>query len=364
MSDNIMTSLICLSNDSPLPDIISLCWRSDISSVSMTNRRLRAIVREEMIIKRRKRLGLVEHWFFVFVESGVWCAFDPYNRAWHNVPLMPEPPTWFRYTGVSPPQVIMCVGSELLSCAKSPVDTMHKFQALTGTWSLVAGMTNQPAFGHAWAVHEDKIFAAGGCDADRKPLPSAHMYNSETGLWTSIPPMTHARMCCKGAFMDGKFFVVGGKLSHDKLETTIAEVYDPNSKTWSLIHDFLTEDMVTHSYVITVVNKEMYHASPSGDFGIVHKYSPSSGEWLFMGCFPWDSLPKTEAYHMAAYRPVRENPFEHLVLMLWRMEKSELKMYIDVYASAPKPMLNWILLTSESRDFGKFSQRLGGVMGY
>lgn len=132
-----------------------------------------------------------------------------------------------------------------------------------------------------------------------------------------------------------------------------------------MIQDFLTEEMATNSYAITVVNKEMYHANPSsGEFGIVHKYSPRSGEWLFMGCFPWESLPKSQAYHMAAYRPVRDQPFEHLVLMLWRLEKSELKMYVDVYASAPEPMLNWKLLTSESRDFGRFSQRLAGVIGY
>ncbi|KAJ4888313.1 F-box/kelch-repeat protein [Raphanus sativus] len=279
---------------------------------------------------------------------------------------MPELPYLLRPPGGLPAREIMCVGSELLTCAESPVDTMHKFQALTGKWSLVAGMTTQPAYGHAWAVHEDKIFAAGGCDADKKSLPSAHVYDSETGLWNPIPPMTHARMCCKGAFIDGKFYVVGGKLSYyDELQTPIAEVYDPISKTWSMIQDFLTEEMATNSYAITVVNKEMYHANPSsGEFGIVHKYSPRSGEWLFMGCFPWESLPKSQAYHMAAYRPVRDQPFEHLVLMLWRLEKSELKMYVDVYASAPEPMLNWKLLTSESRDFGRFSQRLAGVIGY
>ncbi|KAG2329539.1 hypothetical protein Bca4012_020909 [Brassica carinata] len=357
-------SLMLLPNSSLLPDVISLCWRSDFPSLSMANRDLRAIVRDGRITTCRKQLGLVEHWFFVFEKEGLWFAFDPYNRAWHNVPVMPEAPYWLRNPGL-PAREIMCVGSELLTCAESPVDTMHKFQAFNGTWSLVAGMTNQPAYGHAWAVHEDKIFAAGGCDADRKSLPSAHMYNSETGLWTPIRPMHHARMFCKGAFMDGKFYVVGGKLSYyDKLQTTTAEVYDPNSNAWSLIENFFTEDMVIGSFDITVVNKEMYHASPSGELGWIHKYSPRSGDWLFMGCFPWDSLPTLDAYLMAAYRPVRDQPFEHLVLMLWRMEKSDLKRYVDVYVAAPTVNLNWVLLTSESRDFGAYSQRLAGVMGY
>ncbi|KAJ4888314.1 F-box/kelch-repeat protein SKIP11 [Raphanus sativus] len=325
MSDNNMTSLMRLPNDSPLPDVIALCWRSDIISLSKTNRRLRAIVREAMITMRRKQLGLLEHWFFIFVNLSEWCAYDPYNRAWHNVPLMPELPcNW-----ILSDRQIMCVGSELLTCAESPVDTMYKFQALTGRWSLVAGMTTQPAYGHAWAVHEDKIFAAGGYDADKKSLPSAHIYDSETGLWSQIPPMTHARICCKGAFINGKFYVVGGKLSYyDTLQTTIAEVYDPNSKTWSMIQDFLTEEMATNSYAITVVNKEMYHANPSS-CGKVHKYIPSNGEWIYIRRFPWEPLLKSEAYHMAAYRPVRDQPFEHLVLMLWRQEKSEHKMYVE-----------------------------------
>ncbi|CAH8363626.1 unnamed protein product [Eruca vesicaria subsp. sativa] len=332
----------------------------------MTNRRLRAIVKEVEITTCRKRLGLVEDWFFVFEKDGVWRAFDPYNKVWHNVPLMPEPPSWLRPPGGLPYHEIMCVGSELLVCGEYPrVDAMYKFQALTGTWSLVAGMTNQPAFGHAWAVHDDNIFVAGGCDADRITLNSAHVYSSVTGLWSPIPPMTQPRMCCKGAFMDGNFYVVGGKISHhDELQMKIAEVYDPHTNTWSLIHDFLTDEMVSDSYAITVVNQEMYHASFGGEFGFIHKYSRRSVEWLYMGCFPWNSLPKAEAYHMAAYRPVREKPFEHLVLMLWRFEKSEMKRYVDVYASTPKPVLNWILLTSESMDFGRFSQRLGGVMGY
>ena len=95
----------------------------------------------------------------------------------------------------------------------------------TGTWAYMA---NYPAslcgIAAAWDGG-DFIYAAGG---DAAAL-NAYKYSISGNVWTPIANMPSPQRYCGGAFVQGKFYCVGGYQS-----PTVMNCYDPASNSWTV----------------------------------------------------------------------------------------------------------------------------------
>lgn len=119
-------------------------------------------------------------------------------------------------------------------------------------------------------------------------LNSAERYDSRIGIWEPLPPMEIPRQKCSGVFMDGKFYVIGGK---DKFHNPLrsGEVYDPVSKTWRTIPDMYFPQETAPSFepsppLVAVANNQLYAIESSTN--LLKSYNKGTNTWKVLGSLP------------------------------------------------------------------------------
>ncbi|VVA95305.1 unnamed protein product [Arabis nemorensis] len=325
-----------MSMNDMLPDsllnLLAFCWRSDHPAIYSSNRALQSIDKHALF-NLRKANNLVEHWFLIYDTDGSWSVFDPYKNVWHTLPQMPFPPLT-----VSDDVTVMCVEADLLFCVyNGGSNFINKFELVTNNWSPSAGMTVSRNL-YGWAVAGNLALVAGGADSNTKPLAAADMYDFDT------------------AFVDNKFYVFGGEGETGNFFTS-AELYDIGSKKWSVVENFLPENLAMASKSITVANGNIYLATASTDpDGEVLMYDRTFGEWVFKGLFPYDLVRKTMDCKLSVYRPAREQSVDRLVFIGTRMDPPTGQMATEIYAAEPVEPLEWQLLGSKT---GWFAPKTG-----
>ncbi|KAL8550339.1 hypothetical protein ACS0TY_008966 [Phlomoides rotata] len=264
------------------------CSRGDYGAIASLNRSFRSLIRSGDLYRLRRLNGVVEHWVYVSCQMLEWEAFDPVRRRWMQLPRMP-PNDCFVYAD----KESLAVGTELLvfgGVLMSPV--IYRYSLLTNTWTTGMSM-NAPRCLFGSASLGEIAILAGGCDT-QGILNSAEMYNSESGMWTTLPTMHKKRKMCSGVFMDKKFYVIGGIDSDLKL-LTCGEEYDLDTRTWTEIPNMSpvgsgaprdNEPPATSEAppLIAVVNNQLY-AADYADME-VRKYDKINRNWVTVGRLP------------------------------------------------------------------------------
>ena len=87
------------------------------------------------------------------------------------------------------------------------------------------------------SIGSGQFVVAGGCSDHpsraRKFFASAFLYDALTHVATPLPDMPHPRHGCKGAYLDGKVYVVGGDYCTNSPEKCLCCVLDLQTRTWS-----------------------------------------------------------------------------------------------------------------------------------
>jgi N-acetylneuraminic acid mutarotase len=117
-------------------------------------------------------------------------------------------------------------------------------------WRPAHPMNKARAFFTAVELLNANVLVAGGYDGSLPGPPNfadAEIYDSRTGLWTSISPMNSARSAPVGLLLDdGRVMVIGGFDENFNVLGS-AEIYDPSTGTWTLtasMNDARVEDFV------------------------------------------------------------------------------------------------------------------------
>jgi N-acetylneuraminic acid mutarotase len=107
------------------------------------------------------------------------------------------------------------------------------YDELNDYWSPVASMLFFHALTPAVGVFNDKIYVAGGANGGggNSMENAVEVYDPVANTWTALHAMKTGRNHCGGAFIDGKFYVVGGRRRVHALVAN--EVYDPQTDTWT-----------------------------------------------------------------------------------------------------------------------------------
>ncbi|VAI00176.1 unnamed protein product [Triticum turgidum subsp. durum] len=181
----------------------------------------------------------------------------------------------------------LAVGTELLVFGDYGRVAL-RYSILTNSWTWLADAMNTPGYCFGSASVGEKAYVAGGS--------SAEMYDLETHTWTPLPNMNRARFGCSGAFMDGKFYVIGGLGSGVKV-LTCGEEYDLNRRSWRVIDNIgqgLNFEIWGASPHIAVVNNELYVADYREND--LKQYDKLHNKWTTLGKLPLQS--KRDGYDM------------------------------------------------------------------
>lgn len=276
------------SNDCLLPglhddmalDCLARTCRSDYPSLACLNKRLRFLIGSGYLYKRRRQLGIVEHWIYLACSLMPWEAFDPVRNKWMRLPRMPCDEC-FSYAD----KESLAVGTELLVFGRELSGfAIWMYSLERRDWSRCPPMNLSRCLFGSSSSGEIAI-VAGGSDRNGCVLRSAELYNSEMGHWETLPDMNLPRKMCSGFFMDGKFYVIGGMLSQmDSL--TCGEEYNLDTKTWKRIKDMYPRgNSATQSPpLVAVVNNQLYAADESTHE--VKKYDKINNSWHVVRTLP------------------------------------------------------------------------------
>ena len=102
-----------------------------------------------------------------------------------------------------------------------------------GTWTATGSMTTSRVSHTATLLPNGKILVAGGHDSAGTDFSSAELYDLGTGVWISTGSMTTPRQGHIAILLpNGKVLVAGGTIA-GCTATGTAELYDPATGTWS-----------------------------------------------------------------------------------------------------------------------------------
>uniref|UniRef100_A0A8R7QX18 F-box/kelch-repeat protein SKIP11 n=3 Tax=Triticum urartu TaxID=4572 RepID=A0A8R7QX18_TRIUA len=252
--------------------------RWEYGAIASLNRDFNSLVRDGDIYRLRRKNGVAEHWLYLSCGNNPpeWEAYDPSTGRWIHVPNMPPAQSYVWES--------LAVGTELLVFGGYGSVAL-RYSILTNSWTWLADVMNTPRRWFGSASVAEKAYVAGGFDSSlTNKLSSAEMYDSETHTWTPIPSMNRARFRCSGAFMDGKFYVIGGiSSSHEVLRC--GEEYDLNQRSWRLIDNMsqgLNETNPGAPPLIAVVNNELYAADYSENNDL-KQYDKLENKWITLG---------------------------------------------------------------------------------
>ena len=160
----------------------------------------------------------------------------------------------------------------------------------TGIWSPTGNLNGDTSWHTATLLHNGKVLVAGGWGGTL-PLKKAELYDPETGMWSSTGNLNVARFGHTATLLsDGKVLITGGS-DWDDFSYTLAsaELYDPDSGTWSRTAS-LNTSRIFHTATLlpdgSVLAAGGYSPSwQDGSFSAQSSehYDPASGTWNLSG---------------------------------------------------------------------------------
>lgn len=166
----------------------------------------------------------------------------------------------------------------------SYVDTVYELDPAVGTWVAKAPMPTARSSG-VTVVLDGKIYVAGG----RPPHETDFaVYDPAADTWQVLPAMPTPRNHFTGAAINGRVHYVGGRmgLGLGVSMTTVHEVFDPQTQTWTTS----TPLVPARSGMNSVVARGCFHVwggeGPGGMFPNHDFYDPRTNIWWSLSNMP------------------------------------------------------------------------------
>lgn len=171
----------------------------------------------------------------------------------------------------------------------------------TGTWNLTGSMSVPRARFTATLLLNGKVLVAGGSN-NGLSTATAELYDFKTGLWTRTGNMNVPRCFHTATLLsDGRVLVTGGLSAGDGNDNFVektAEMYDPNTGTWTLV-DKMSHARYGHMATLLPEGTVLIvgGAGPRGDLVYTVRaevFDPHSGLWENV-----DSITTPRGFHTA-----------------------------------------------------------------
>jgi N-acetylneuraminic acid mutarotase len=209
-------------------------------------------------------------------------VYDIASGSWQLGPPLPQPNNHGMAAGVN--GRVYLIGGQTMADAPTYVDTVYELNPATGAWVEKARMPTMRSSGVA-VVHDGKIYVAGG----RPPRGSDFaVYDPGSDSWQVLPALPTQRNHFTGAAINGRIHFVGGRQGDglSPLMTTVHEVFDPQSGSWTTAAPMLR----ARSGMNGVMARGCFHVwggeGPAGMFPDHDYYDSRSDQWIRLRDMP------------------------------------------------------------------------------
>ncbi|KAK1271399.1 F-box/kelch-repeat protein [Acorus gramineus] len=279
-----------LGNDDLALLILARLPLSDHPSLRLVSRRHRRLVSSGALYPLRRSLGLRGDPSVFLLAGGEprWRSFDPRSRSPPRVlPVLPSD-TCF----ASGDKESICAGTHLLVFGKEIAGlAVWRYELVPDRWARGPVMSDPRClFGSANCGSFACVAGGIGEGPRLEVLNSVEMYCPETRSWTPLPRMTKRRKLCSGCFMDGRFYVIGGKDEHDQ-DLTCGEFFDFRRNVWTLVRDMIKDAQSATTIatsrsppLLAVVDDELYKLE--AETNLLKVYLKGGNCWRELGRVP------------------------------------------------------------------------------
>lgn len=264
---------------------------SDLCRLAMVGKQYRDLVKSRDIFKLRRMYGMVEHLVFIFTSAtDVWTAYDANRNVWTTLPPanVNDPFDLSDRESLSAGTHVLWLGKEMFEFV------YYRYDLISNNWERGPTMVNPRCLFASASCGEFAFVAGGFGPADNNGalslLNSAERYSSLTGRWEPLPPMSTPRHKCSGFFMDGKFYVIGGRdVNHQHIMS--GEEYNPITGVWRTIPNmYFTPEVARRDMfepsppLVAVVNNQLYAVENTTN--ILKMYNKHNNTWRNLGLLP------------------------------------------------------------------------------
>ena len=202
-------------------------------------------------------------------------VYDIANNTWELGPSLPLPNNHGMAVGIN--GKVYLIGGQTTADDPSYISTVYALDPAVGEWVAKESMPTARSGGVA-IVLDGKVYVAGG----RPPRETDFaVYDPITDTWEELPNMPTPRNHLTGAAINGRIHVVGGRQGPglSPLMTTVHEVYDPQTRTWTTAAPMLR----ARSGMNGVMARGCFHVwggeGPGGMFPDHDYYDPRTDMW-------------------------------------------------------------------------------------
>jgi N-acetylneuraminic acid mutarotase len=191
--------------------------------------------------------------------------------------------------------------------AWDPIDNAWEYDPAADTWKALAPLPTKRGAASA-AVLNGKIYVTGGANSlpgvtengihPRRPhnvVATVDVYDPATNTWSSARPLLLARNHHASAGVNGKLYVIGGRVGSAFISGTsnnvdLVEVYDPATNLWTSGARMPTPRSAIAAGVynnwIIVPGGEVQDARFLGAFKAVEAYDTAHNTWQILPSMP------------------------------------------------------------------------------
>jgi len=202
--------------------------------------------------------------------------YDPITNSWHPTEALQIARSNHTATLRKDGKVLVVGGFGTLGALNS----VELYDPISGRW---VGFVPLPPVAHARYAHaaallpDGRILVAGGFDSSG-PLRSAELYDPKTDFWSLARDMLTPRALHTATLLSsGRVLVTGGRVpsSGTSIYTNSAELYDPNSDTWSSAGTMIVPREAHTATLLSSGQVLIAGGSAGGDLDSAEMYTPA-----------------------------------------------------------------------------------------
>jgi hypothetical protein len=219
--------------------------------------------------------------------------YDPSTGTWSFTGSLNLPRTGHTATLLANGKVLVAGGFTNSSGDLS--NTAELYDPATGEWSFTGNPKVLRIDHTATLLANGKVLVAGGgiltdgeIGVDYSPTNTAELYDPATGEWGSTGKLNETRFIHNATLLqDGKVLVAGGCMDPDCFVMLgSAELYDPNTETWSITGS-LSTPRDSHTLTLLPNGNVLLSGGQGRPFPFIldaaELYNPATGRWSYTG---------------------------------------------------------------------------------
>jgi Kelch motif protein len=175
--------------------------------------------------------------FFGVITHGATDTVETYDDPeWHSEATGRAKRLQHRALAGRDGKIYLCGGQlpkPLLPSIYEVVSDVEVFEPATRTWSAAPPMVDKRTLGGAAVGADERLYYAGGQDAETIPERTFQVYELGSPAWIPLAPMPAVRFDTAAAGTpDGKIYVLGGSPTNMFESSDSAFAYDPRCAAW------------------------------------------------------------------------------------------------------------------------------------